>query len=881
AHDRVVHDAVESCGGRVFKHTGDGFACVFESARDAICAAVQAQHSLTGIEIGDGPLKARMAVHSGPAEERDDDYFGPALNRVARLMAAGYGGQILCSLATHQLAIDSLGDGLGLVSLGSHRLRDLSRAEEIFQLVGDGLDSDFPPIKTPDVAPNNLPIALTPFIGREAEVRQAITLLEGSRLLTVTGVGGSGKTRLAVQVGATLADSVRHGVWLVELASLTDGTRVVPTIAETLGVEEIPGTALLDSIVERLGGTEALLILDNCEHLLDPCAETAESLLGRLPHLRVIATSREVLSVPGETAFGLRSMSLPALDAPLEDLDEYDAIQLFVDRAMAASPTFHLASAATESVVEVCRRLDGMPLAIELAAARVRSLTVQQLAENLDKRFRLLTGGSRTALPRQQTLAAAIDWSYRLLNDDEKLLFQRLSVFQGGFDIEAAQTICGGDGIDEFDVLDLVSSLVDKSLVVAETGYAAARYHFLETIRQFARDRLDESGHGEPIRLTHAAYFTELAESIEGLIGGDQEGIALAMAEADLDNIRHAMDWAVMSENADLTMRTAVALGPFWMRSVRHVEASEWLERSRSAREGHEDLLQTRATINLGFMLSQSRQTAGLALFDQGIAKAREFDVEDDEARRILMTGLSNRTLVLESLGRLEEAEADSREAREIARGFDPYGYSVTTGNVAEYTSMRGDLDEASELFAESVATADELGRPSRRFDARWQAANFERCFNNNPTAAERLYGEAVELGRSIIPDAWIGLLSAHQSAAGLQLGKEGAYEEFLTAARACLDVPDFSAYGAPSSLLVFRSEFDASRGDYRRAAKVLGAIQAMGGDGVPAMSYHQNVIAGVAQQAEEALGESDYQTEFATGLQLRMGERLALITEE
>ncbi len=504
AHDSVIHGAVENYGGRVFKHMGDGFACVFESPLDALSAAVEAQQSLKSVQVGDEKLRARMAVHSGPAEERDDDYFGPSLNRVARLMAAGYGSQILCSLASQQLVIDSLGDGLSLLSLGPHRLRDLSRAEEIFQLVGKGLDSEFPPLRTPDIVPNNLPIALTPFIGREAESRQAVTLLESSRLLTITGVGGAGKTRLAMQVGATLTDSAADGVWLVELASLTEGTRVVPTIAETLGVEQAPGVALLESIAEHLNHREALLILDNCEHLLDSCAKSVEFLLGRLPKLRVIATSRELLGVAGEAALGLQSMGLPESDASFDDLLEYDAVQLFVDRATAANPSFHFDSVSAEAVLEVCIRLDGMPLAIELAAARLRSLTVQQVAENLDQRFRLLTGGSRTALPRQQTLAAAIDWSYRLLDDRERVLFERLSVFQGGFGLEAVQSVCGGDGIDDFEVIDLVSSLVDKSLVVADTEGEAARYHLLETIRQFARDRLDESGGGEPIQLKHA-----------------------------------------------------------------------------------------------------------------------------------------------------------------------------------------------------------------------------------------------------------------------------------------------------------------------------------------------------------------------------------------
>ncbi len=744
--------------------------------------------------------------------------------------------------------------------------------------MGDGLDSDFPPIKTPDVVPNNLPIALTPFVGRETETRKAITLLEGSRLLTITGVGGAGKTRLAMQVGATLTGSFQDGVWLFELASLTDGLRVVPTIAETLGVEETPGAPLLESIVERLDHKEALLILDNCEHLLDSCAETAESLLGRLPHLRIIATSREVLSVPGETAFGLRSMSLPAPDADLESLVEYDAVQLFVDRAMAASSTFHFDAVSAEAVVEVCRRLDGMPLAIELAAARLRSLTVQQVAENLDKRFRLLTGGSRTALPRQQTLAAAIDWSYRLLNDQERTLFERLSVFQGGFDLEAAQSVCSGEGIDEFEVMDLVSSLVDKSLIVAETSHAVARYHFLETIRQFARDLLDETGYGESIRLKHAEYFVRLSERVEALVGEDEMG-AFAMAEADLDNIRHAMDWALMTDHPELTMQTAATLSAFWMRSVRHVEGAEWLERSMTARRDHSDLLQARASITAGLLLGLSKPGAGLDKLSEGVEMLRQYDPDDDQARSLLIRGLINMGNDLDQVRRFDESIANNQEARDLANGFDLRSYSVATGNVADYAAIRGELDTASELFEESVATADEAGIPSRQFDARWQAANFQRAYMSNPTRAEELYGEAVEIGLSTNQHVWASLLDAHRSATRLELNRTGAFDEFLSAARECLAVPDFKAYGAQVTLLVFRSEFDARQGNFMRVARVIGGIEAMSADGDTIMTYHDQVIADLRRKTIEALGESTYEAERSVGLQMSIDERLNLIT--
>ncbi len=351
------------------------------------------------------------------------------------------------------------------------------------------------------------------------------------------------------------------------------------------------------------------------------------------------------------------------------------------------------------------------------------------------------------------------------------------------------------------------------------------------------------------------------------------------MAEADLDNIRHAMDWALMTGRAELAMQTAASLSAFWMRSVRHVEGAEWLERSMAARQRHDDLLQAKAALAAGLMLGLTDPMAGFHRFEEGIAILRRNDPADDQVRRLLIRGLINLAQDLDEVRRLDEADALTREARDLARGFDPTAYSIATGNVADFLAIRGDLNAASELFVESIATADEVGKPTRRFDARWQAANFERAYTANLAEAERLYSEAIEIGRSSGQDVWTSLLDAHRSAVRLGLGKPGAFEEFLSAAHACLDVPDFNAYGAQASLLVFRSEFDAHRGDYPRAARTLGAIQAMSDDGGTHLTYHDNVIADVEGRAKRDLGESTYEAERAIGLQMSSSERLALIT--
>ena len=883
-HDRVSREAVAEFGGSVFKHTGDGFAAVFDRAVDALWAAAGVQRALLDIRVVDGvPLKARMGVHSTAAEKRDGDYFGSSVNRVARLMDAGHGGQVLCSLASSQLALDMLGQGLSLKHLGPHRLKDLTRAEEIYQLTGDGLAADFPPLRTPDVVPNNLPVALAPFVGREAETARAIGLLSESRLLTLTGVGGAGKTRLAIQVGAVLTNSMADGVWLIELAALTDGSRVLPEIAKTLGVDETPETPILESVIKHLDGHESLLIIDNCEHLLDDSAVAVESLLNRVAGLKVIATSRELLGVVGETALGVGSMSLPADGMDLEEFATYDAIQLFVDRAEAANPTFHLDATTSDAVLEICSCLDGLPLAIELAAARVRSLTVQEIANNLDQRFRLLTGGSRTALPRQQTLAAAIDWSYRLLTESERILFDRLSVFQGGFDLEAVRSVACGDGIDTFEIIELIPALVDKSLVTADTESATARYRLLETIRQFARDQLDESGTGEQVRLRHAEYFLTVSKHVQILNRGDQEKVGYTTAETDLENIRTAMDWSLTSDHPKLAMGIGTALSAFWDRSVRGAEGVEWLKRSLDTEPGVADV-QLKAEVNLavGLLLSRDVDRAESKSFlDAGISALRGIQELTDESRLAMIRGLINRGGTYEAERRHAEAEAINQEARELARGFDLLAYSVATGNVADGAGFRGDSAVAAELFAESIATADQAGKPSRRSDARWQAANFEFTYTRNLARAEELYTEAIEIGRESIHGVWASLLTAYRASVRLALGKEGAFAEFLTAAQECLDISDFTAYGARASLLVFRAEFDAAADDYPSAAKILGVLVAMRSEGAQIFDIHDPVIERLSSQATDHLGQATFNEECARGQKMTRLQQLALITRQ
>ena len=521
-HDSLLRQAVEAHGGTVVKTTGDGLHAAFASALAAAHAAVAAQQALEAEAWGDpGPLRVRAALHTGEAELRDGDYYGPALNRAARLMGAAHGGQILLSAATAALLQQA---DLQLIDLGEHRLRDLAAVEHVFQLNTPGLRSDFPPISSLATYAHNLPVQLTSFVGREREMAEVKRLLSTTRLLTLTGPGGTGKTRLALQAAADLLDRYAGGAWLVELATLSDPSLIGQAVAAALCIQEQPGRSLDEVLIDYLRYKRLLLLLDNCEHLVEACARLADRLLRACPDLTILVSGREALSIAGEVTFQVPSLRVPPVPDPADPppasaMLAYEATRLFVERAQAARPDFRLTDANAPAVAQICYRLDGIPLAIELAAARVKVLPPEQIAARLSDRFRLLTGGSRTALPRQQTLQALIDWSWDLLPEPERRLLRRLSVFAGGWTLEAAEAVASGDagGQESLDVLEGLVQLVAKSLVMAGDE---GRYHLLETIRQYARDRLWAAGEGEALRDRHAGFFLALALEADPHLAG-------------------------------------------------------------------------------------------------------------------------------------------------------------------------------------------------------------------------------------------------------------------------------------------------------------------------------------------------------------------------
>jgi predicted ATPase/class 3 adenylate cyclase/DNA-binding CsgD family transcriptional regulator len=561
-HYAVLDDAISSHNGvrPVEQGEGDSVVGAFARASDAIAAAVDAQLALRTEPWPDGAeLAVRMAIHTGEAELRDEgNYFGPTVIRGARLRAIGAGGQILVSGATADLVGDRLPAGTTLADLGLHRLKDLGRPEQVFEVRHPRIPTVNVAPRSLDNLPNNLPAQLTSFVGRASELAALRTQLDSTRLLSITGAGGCGKTRLAVQLAADVLDRYPGGTWLAELATVSDPDRVAATVAAALGERSLSGD-LIEAITIRVGGRATLIVLDNCEHLLDAAATVVDALLRRCESLTLIATSREPLGVPGETAWRVPSMPAPdPMQAqPVESLSQYDAVRLFLDRATKVRPNFALTADNAPAVAQVCHRLEGIPLAVELAAARVRGLTVEQVAAGLDDRFRLLTGGARTVLARQQTLQASVDWSYDLLSEHERAAFRRLSVFAGGFTLDAAERVAAGSDIEPVAVLDLLMALVDKSMI--DVDDAGSRYRMLESLRQYAAARLLEAGETIATRDAHLAWASEAIDPIE-VIASDAVNATAAYTD-EVDNFRVAFEWAVVTGDAEGAIRCFAPLG--------------------------------------------------------------------------------------------------------------------------------------------------------------------------------------------------------------------------------------------------------------------------------------------------------------------------------
>ena len=709
-HDSLLKEAVESNHGFIIKTTGDGVHAVFTTAFDAVNASISAQREFQTsafFKNAEVSLHVRMGLHTGEAEFRDGDYYGGTLNRAARIMSAGHGGQVLISEVTAQVAREHLASAISLLDLGEHNLKGITRAERIFQLVVPDLQKEFPALMSIAAATNNLPTQLTSFIGRERELREAKEKLSSAKLLTLIGPGGTGKTRLSIQLGAEVLPNFTDGVWFIELAPLADPALILQTIASVLNVRAQMGVLLKDIVNDYLRAKNLLLIFDNCEHLVEASAQLADEFLHNAPNLKIIASSREALGIGGEVVYRVPSLALPnQASASREALAGFESIQLFVDRARAANPKFDLTEKNASSVAQICRRLDGIPLALELAAARVTVFPAEQIAARLDDRFKLLTGGSRTALPRQQTLRALIDWSYDMLSEDERALLRRLSVFAGGWVFEAAESICS-----DLDVLSLLTQLVNKSLVTMDDEGDEPRYRLLETVRQYARDKLLEAGEAEQMRNRHLDYFVQLTENAEQEL---LEGSALRWIirlEAEYDNLRAAFEWG-LETNAIAVLMMAHSLQFFWYRRGYETEGRGWitqaLERIQSypAVEGEASRQRLTVVANAWQAISFLATSQGDFLNATTASRKCEALARQLGDKRLLATVLAFGASSKMMAGDNSDADMVVEEVFSIAlESNDPFALSVAHGMIGLNMLLKGqDIKAANEHVSKGLA---------------------------------------------------------------------------------------------------------------------------------------------------------------------------------
>ena len=810
-HDALARRAVEERHGVVVKTTGDGIHAAFADPLDAVLAAVDLQRALVSIDADHLALRVRCGMNAGAVERRGDDFFGSAVNRAARIMSAAHGGQVLLSQSMAESVAGRLPADLALRDLGLARLRDLAQPEHIHQVVHAALRAEFPPLRSLESTPNNLPLQITTFIGRDGDLHELAALVRRSRLVTVVGTGGLGKTRISLQVAAELIDEFPDGVWLVELAALADPRLVPQAIASVLRVKEEPGLSITNALQRHCSDRKLLLVLDNCEHLIGACADVAAQLVRSSSNVRILATSRERLNVAGETAYPLAPLVVvdPRERPTLAALERSDAVRLFAERAASAQPAFRVSEENARHVAEICYRLDGIPLALELAAARARSVPIATIAARLDDRFRLLTGGDRTMLPRQQTLRALIDWSHELLSESERRLFARLSVFAGGFTLEAAEAVTADARLAASQVLDTLAQLVDKSLVVLDAS--TARYRMLETVREYATERLDASGESAPMRERHLRHYVAFAEREVPKLWGHGQAQAFAQLDAERENLlaAHAA-CASATDGTELGLRLA-GLKFYWIHrgvpGLGYRLAVEALARTPAADRSE---LRCRALFDAGQMACyMGRYREGQALLEESLAIARDIG----NSMRIAS---ALQPLAMACLGQGDAAAAQRhlQEALELVRAQGSrHDLAAALNAMAQVHRTRNDLDAAVPLYEQVVGLARETG--------------------DRETAA-------------------FGLLNLAMASIG-----RGTNERVPAILLEALTIADENrSKPAAQSVFEVAAGWAAARGDWQRAARLFGVAEAHAeATGLRRDPADEAFLAPLIDRAREALG--------------------------
>ncbi|MGH2401834.1 MAG: adenylate/guanylate cyclase domain-containing protein [Candidatus Limnocylindria bacterium] len=861
---------------------GDSFFVVFESALDAVAAAVAAQRAFAGHPWPpDAAVRVRIGLHTGQATLGGDSYVGFDVHRAARIAGSGHGGQVLLSESTHALVNRALPDGVTVRDLGEHRLKDLAVPERMFQLVIDGLPTDFPTLQAAGDPRSNLPAQLTSFVGRERELAELEALAREHRLVTVIGTGGTGKTRLMIQAATEMVAERPDGVWLVELAPISDPELVIQAIARGLGIRNDSGRPLIETVTDFLRTKSLLLLLDNCEHLIASIADVVEAMLASAPTISLLASSREALGVSGERVFQVPSLGLPdrshgsgehrhSAEAWLSEARAAEAVRLFVDRATAVLPSFSLTATDTPAVVEICRRLDGIPLAIELAAARVPLLSVQEIALRLGDRFRLLTGGRRTALPRQQTLQALIDWSWELLTDDERRLLRRLSVFAGGCTIEAAgavtrlpdEPMAGAD--PTLDTLEVLGRLVGRSLVVVDRS-GGTRYRLLETIRQYARDRLLEAGEGSVVRARHLRHYLDLALRAEPELQGPDVVTWLALLDADADNLRAAIDWS-LDEEPSAGVRLCLALALYWrLRSL--TEGLEYLRRAveaaRSLPDNARNLVARvlAAAANASWMAGSA--AVGRPWAEESLRRARELDDPRALAEALIAMAMTT-VFVGEADGVLEWTD----EALRLAEATGAWSsIAFVQAGLAQWNVEGGDHEAAAARLASATTAAERSANPEAIAFTALSRGRLD-GFGRRLPEARRAFAAAIE-GYEQLGDDGMALVARSDLAHALRFN--GAAEEAIGVYRATLHAWQHAGNrGAIANQLESVAFLALERKEARPAARLLGAAEAIREEAsAPMLSYERFEYDGAVEALRKSLSADALASDWADGRHL------------
>ncbi len=725
-HHSIMQKAMKSNNGFIFEIVGDAFCCAFEKAEDAVRAAVDAQLNLSKEEWNEAVIKVRIGIHSGKAEWDENRYTGYiTLARTARIMSAAYGEQILISNDAYRLlfkmedskTINKNSDvnnlnlpDFELISfrdLGERRLKDVIQPIRLFQVSYPGLREDFPPLKTLDARPNNLQVQLTSFIGREDEIQIIKKLLKQTRLLTLTGSGGAGKTRLALKVAEDLIDDFANGVWFAELAAILNPTLLLQEIMNIFGLKEESRGTPEDILYDHLKDKEMLLILDNCEHLVEACAVIAEKLLSNCPKLKILSTSREALKSKGEQIHRVPSLDIPDPKKVIsvEKLMQYESVRLFTERALSVDESFRVNNENALALASICCQLDGIPLAIELAAARIKIMSIEKIHERLNDRFNLLTGGKRTALPRQQTLRALTEWSYDLLSDQEKLLWKRLSVFSGGWTLEAAEEVCSDDKILKKDIIDLLNHLTEKSIIIYQSE--KERYRILETLKQFGKEKLNETESQESIQLRHLNYYMEFAETAEPELNESEVQVWLNKLESEQSNFQCAIEWSIKSGYAELGARLAGALGSFWNIRWHYSAGYRLLDSILKNCSGVSRAVFIKVLNCIGLLTrNQGEYEKAEKFFKRSVKLSKE--AGDKQGIAVSLNGLAK---VAEEKGNYDKAQKLYEESIQISRtSGDKLNTAVSLNGLGIVSRFKGNYEETLKYYEESLLIRRETG---------------------------------------------------------------------------------------------------------------------------------------------------------------------------